>query len=110
MAELLRLAVLHHISPDYAGKLLAAFPKDIQGAIQFDQDLTVTKQSLAEPLSEREIEVLRLMAEGYKYKEIAERLMVSINTVRHHTRNVYGKLDVNNRTQAISRAKELNLL
>jgi LuxR family maltose regulon positive regulatory protein len=50
------------------------------------------------------------MAEGYKYKEIAERLVVSINTVRHHTRNVYGKLNVNSRTQAIGRAKELNLL
>jgi ATP/maltotriose-dependent transcriptional regulator MalT len=50
------------------------------------------------------------MAEGYKYKEIAERLVVSINTVRHHTRNVYGKLEVNNRAQAIGRAKELNLL
>jgi ATP/maltotriose-dependent transcriptional regulator MalT len=50
------------------------------------------------------------MAEGYKYQEIADRLVVSINTVRHHTRNVYDKLDANNRTQAISRAKELNLL
>jgi LuxR family maltose regulon positive regulatory protein len=65
---------------------------------------------LVEPLSQREIEVLRLMAEGYRYQEIAERLVVSINTVRHHTRNVYGKLDVNNRAQALSRAKELNLL
>jgi LuxR family maltose regulon positive regulatory protein len=71
---------------------------------------TVNTQILVEPLSEREIEVLRLMAEGYKYQEIAERLVVSINTVRHHTRNVYGKLDANNRTQAIGRAKELNLL
>ena len=67
-------------------------------------------QLLAELLSEREIEVLRLMAEGYKYQEIAESLFVSINTVRHHTRHVYGKLNVNNRTQAIGKAKELNLL
>jgi len=65
---------------------------------------------LVEPLSEREIEVLRLIAEGCKYKEIAERLVVSINTVRHHTRNLYGKLEVNNRTQAIGKAKDLNLL
>ena len=50
------------------------------------------------------------MAAGYKYSEIAARLVVSINTVRHHTRNIYGKLDANNRTQAIERAKELNLL
>jgi LuxR family maltose regulon positive regulatory protein len=110
MAELLLFAISQNIAPDYASKLLAAFPKDILGAVQIDKELTVNTQMLVEPLSEREIEVLRLMAEGHKYKEIAERLVVSINTVRHHTRNVYGKLDVNNRTQAIGRAKDLNLL
>ncbi|HEX6305132.1 MAG TPA: LuxR C-terminal-related transcriptional regulator [Anaerolineales bacterium] len=110
MGELLRLAISQKIAPDYASKLIAAFPNDLLGAVQYDKHLTVNGQSLVEPLSEREIEVLRLMAEGYKYKEIAESLVVSINTVRHHTRNVYGKLDVNNRTQAIGRAKELNLL
>jgi LuxR family maltose regulon positive regulatory protein len=110
MAELLRFAVSHHISPDYASKLLAAFPKDVLGAVPIDKERTANQQLLAEPLSEREIEVLRLIAEGWKYQEIAERLVVSINTVRHHTRHVYGKLNVNNRTQAIGRAKELNLL
>jgi ATP/maltotriose-dependent transcriptional regulator MalT len=110
MAELLRFAVSHNISPNYASKLLAAFPKDVLGEIAIKREPTIDTQGLAEPLSEREIEVLHLMAEGYKYKEIAERLVISINTVRHHTRNVYGKLDVNNRTQAIGRAKELNLL
>jgi LuxR family maltose regulon positive regulatory protein len=110
MAELLLLAISQNIAPIYASKLLADFPKDIQDAVQYDKILTVNKQSLIEPLSEREIDVLRLMAGGYKYQEIAERLVISINTVRHHTRNVYSKLDVNNRTQAIGRAKELNLL
>jgi LuxR family maltose regulon positive regulatory protein len=110
MAELLQFAISQNVAPNYISKLLADFAKDIHGAIQYNKDLTVNKQSLIEPLSEREIEVLRLMAEGYKYKEIAERLVVSINTVRHHTRNVYGKLDVNNRAQALGRAKELNLL
>jgi LuxR family maltose regulon positive regulatory protein len=110
MAELLLFAISKNVAPEYASKLLAAFPKNIYDAVQYDQDLTVYQQSLVEPLSEREIEVLRLMAEGCKYKEIADRLVVSINTVRHHTRNVYGKLDVNSRTQAIGRARELNLL
>ena len=110
MAELLRLAVSHRVSPDYAGKLLAAFPGHVQDAIPIDKERTAQAQLLAEPLSEREIEVLRLMAEGYKYQEIAARLVVSINTVRHHTRNVYGKLDANNRTQAIGKARALNLL
>jgi LuxR family maltose regulon positive regulatory protein len=110
MAELLGLAISQHISPAYASRLLAAFPKDVRSAVRIDRDRAVNKQILVEPLSEREIEVLRLMADGYKYQEIAERLVVSINTVRHHTRNVYAKLDANNRTQAIGRAKELNLL
>jgi LuxR family maltose regulon positive regulatory protein len=110
MAELLNLAISQDIAPDYAGRLLAAFPEDVLGVVPIDSKLSVNTQMLVEPLSQREMEVLCLMAEGYKYKEIAERLVVSINTVRHHTRNVYGKLDVNNRTQAIGRAKELNLL
>mgnify|MGYP000061167553 CR=1 FL=1 len=110
MAELLSLAIPQNIAPDYASKLLAAFPKYVLSAVPIDKALTINTQILVEPLSQREIEVLRLIAEGCKYKEIAERLVVSINTVRHHTKNVYGKLDVNNRTQAIGRAKELNLL
>jgi LuxR family maltose regulon positive regulatory protein len=110
MAELLGLAVSQNISPDYASKLLAAFPEDVRSAIPIDKERIVDKQFSVEPLSEREIEVLRLMAEGYKYQEIADRLVVSINTIRHHTRNVYDKLEANNRTQAISRAKELNVL
>jgi LuxR family transcriptional regulator, maltose regulon positive regulatory protein len=110
MAELLLFAITQNVPPGYASKLLAAFPKSVLSAIPIDKESIVNPQLLVEPLSEREIEVLRLMAEGYKYKEIAESLVVSINTVRHHTRNVYGKLDVNNRTQAIGRAKDLNLL
>jgi LuxR family maltose regulon positive regulatory protein len=110
MAELLCFAISHNIAPDYASKLLAAFPRDILGAVQYDKDLTANKQSLIEPLSEREIDVLRLIAEGYKYQEIAERLVVSINTVRHHNRNIFGKLNVNSRAKAIDRARELHLL
>ena len=110
MAALLQYAVSQNIAPRYASTLLADFHKDANDGVQYGKGLAAQRQSLIEPLSEREIEVLRLMAEGYKYQEIAERLVVSINTIRHHTRNVYGKLDANNRTQAIGRAKELNLL
>ena len=67
-------------------------------------------QPLVESLSERELEVLRLMATGLKYQEIAEELVVSVNTVRHHTRNIYGKLNVNSRAQAIARAQDLGIL
>jgi LuxR family maltose regulon positive regulatory protein len=67
-------------------------------------------QPLVCPLSERELDVLKLMATGLKYKEIAARLHISLNTVRHHVKNLYGKLDVNSRTRAVARAQELGLL
>ncbi len=65
---------------------------------------------LFEPLSARETEVLRLLAEGLTYAEIAERLVVSLNTVRFHVKEIYGKLGVNRRTQAVRQAQELGLL
>jgi LuxR family transcriptional regulator, maltose regulon positive regulatory protein len=109
MAELLQMAISQHIEPDYAEKLLAAFPDDIRAAMGVGR-IGAVSDMLVEQLSERELEVLQLMAEGYKYQEIGEQLVISVNTVRHHTRNIYSKLNVNNRAQAIARANELNLL
>jgi LuxR family maltose regulon positive regulatory protein len=63
-----------------------------------------------DPLSQRELEVLRLLATDLSGPELARHLVVSLNTVRTHTRNVYGKLGVNGRRAAVSRARELNLL
>ena len=60
--------------------------------------------------SEREIEVLQLIAEGLTNPEIASRLYLSLNTVKVHTRNIYGKLNVHNRAQAIARSQALGLL
>jgi ATP/maltotriose-dependent transcriptional regulator MalT len=62
-------------------------------------------QSLVDPLTEREMEILSLIATGLKNKEIAATLFVSVNTVHYHTKNLYSKLGVNSRTQAITRAK-----
>ncbi len=66
--------------------------------------------ALIDSLTDRELVVLRLMAEGLKYKEIAARLFISQNTVRFHVKAIYGKLNVNNRMQAIGRARQLLIL
>ena len=73
-------------------------------------DVVRPSSALVEPLSERELEVLRLIAEGCTNPEIAQRLFLALNTVKVHTRNIYGKLGVHRRTQAVARARELDLL
>jgi DNA-binding NarL/FixJ family response regulator len=65
---------------------------------------------LVEPLSERECEVVRLLAEGLSNRQIAGRLYLSIRTVKFHTGNIYGKLGVKRRTEAIAQARTLGLL
>jgi LuxR family maltose regulon positive regulatory protein len=68
------------------------------------------KQSLIEPLSERELEVLRLLESDLDGPEIGRQLTVSVATVRSHTRSIYAKLGVNSRRAAVRRAAELGLL
>ena len=63
-----------------------------------------------EPPSERELEVLRLVAAGLSNQAIAEQLVVTLSTVKKHINHLYGKLGVRTRTQALARARELNLL
>jgi LuxR family maltose regulon positive regulatory protein len=71
---------------------------------------TSSPQPLIEQLSERELEVLRLLRTDLKGPEIARELMVSLSTIRTHTQNIYAKLGVNDRRAAVRRAEELNLL
>ncbi|MFP4344414.1 MAG: LuxR C-terminal-related transcriptional regulator [Anaerolineales bacterium] len=87
----------------YVERLLRHFPAD-------SGDKQRTPEALIEPLSERELEVLDLLGEGLTYGEIAERLIVSINTVRYHIKGIYGKLGVNRQAHAVERARELGLL
>ena len=69
-----------------------------------------TQGDLIEPLTERELDVLRLICEGHSNQQIAAVLIVSINTIKKHTSNIYGKLGVRNRAQAVLRAREIGLI
>jgi LuxR family maltose regulon positive regulatory protein len=109
MARLLYEALSRGIAPDYTRRLLAAFPVT-ESAKAAPSNVLPPSDSLIEPLSERELEVLALLAEGLTNREIASRLYLAPNTVKAHTGNIYGKLDVHNRTQAVARARTLGLL
>jgi LuxR family maltose regulon positive regulatory protein len=109
MARLLYEALSRGIAPDYVRRLLAAFP--VAEPKQTDSLKTQTSRSdLIEPLSERELEVLQLIAKGLTNPEIASRLFLSLHTIKAHARNIYGKLGVHNRTQAVTRARALGVL
>ncbi|MCB0014253.1 MAG: hypothetical protein KDE34_20210 [Anaerolineales bacterium] len=92
----------------YIRKLLAAFPHHPAEAVASPS--VSTPQPLIEPLSERELEVLRLIAAGKSNKEIARLLVIAPGTVKKHLNNIYGKLGVHSRTQALVRANALELL
>jgi LuxR family maltose regulon positive regulatory protein len=103
MAALLREAATQGIAPEYVRRLLAAFSRPPAPP----RPLT---QPLIEPLSDRELEVLHLLVEGQTNQEIAHKLCVSVNTVKTHLKNIYGKLGVNNRREAIAKARKLDLV
>ena len=95
-------------SPAYLTHLLAAFPQTAHSP-RLPGSPSPTPD-LPEPLTEREREVLHLMAEGLTYQEAADRLIVSVNTVRYHVKSLYGKLGVEKRIAAIERARALGIL
>jgi LuxR family maltose regulon positive regulatory protein len=97
--------------PDYLDRLMAAFgqpPATSQSTTM--SHLPSAIGQMVEPLSERELEVLHLIAEGLANQEIAQRLFLSVPTVKWHTTHIYGKLGVQNRTQAVAQARVLGLL
>jgi LuxR family maltose regulon positive regulatory protein len=93
---------VRHIAPKFVDSLLSVFPQESVGAPR--------PSPLVEPLTGREREILRLIAAGRSNPEIAELLYLSLNTVKWHAKNLYGKLGVGNRVQAVARAEELHLL
>jgi len=129
MRSLLRLLIEKQSSnlgdrlSDYVDKLLAAFTQPVaapnmtapksaiidQKSGMIEPEVQPAKNRLVEPLSERELEVLRLLRSELSGPEIAQQLFVSLNTVRTHTKNIFHKLGVNNRRAAVRRAEELTL-
>lgn len=105
--DLLRHAVGKGIGGDYSRRLLAAFEPPRAGGVPVS---TGNAPGLAEALTAREIEILRLVAAGMRNQEIADHLVISLPTVKRHIANTYGKLGVRHRTEAVARANELNLL
>jgi LuxR family maltose regulon positive regulatory protein len=111
MGDLLERAVLEGVSVDYARSLLGAFesPAPIVTVSSIPGGPAPAVEGV-EPLSRRELDVLKYLATELTGPEIARELMVSLNTMRTHTKNIYAKLAVNNRRSAVRKARELNLV
>jgi LuxR family maltose regulon positive regulatory protein len=107
MSQLLYQAVARGVSAAYAGRLLAAFPVETSRIAPGGPD---ADRVTVEALSDREAEVLSLIAEGLSNAEIASCLFITLSTVKGHVANILGKLGVKNRTQAATRARGLGLL
>ncbi len=114
MARLLSAAAAMGLMQDYIGKLLAAFEAETRQredtAFRPPASPTAPAQPLIEPLSHREVEVLQLVAQGLSNQEISEQLFLALDTVKGHNRNIFSKLQVQRRTEAVARARELGLL
>jgi len=109
MARLLYRATERGIAADYVGRLLAAFATE---RLPFEATAKTTPAPfpLVEPLSDRELEVLALIADGLANREIAEQLYISLSTVKSHAASIYGKLGVHKRTEAVARAQAWGIL
>jgi LuxR family maltose regulon positive regulatory protein len=115
MGRLLKAAAERGIAPEYVGRLLVALQEETKDEGQRTKGApppVVHRRSSewVEPLSERELEVLRLLATRLSSTEMADHLVVSVHTVRSHIKNIYAKLDVHKRHEAVARGRDLGLL
>ena len=110
MAELLRRACASGTSGNYMSQLMAACDIESEWRTQSQGAEAISALALPEPISERELEILNLISQGISNREAAQHFVVATSTVKKHLENIYGKLGVHNRTQAVARAKELSLL
>jgi len=109
MARLLYEALSSGIEKQYVQNLLAAFPEAQPEKVGASQQI-IGDSEWIEPLSDRELEILQLIAEGFSRQEIASQLVLSLNTVKTHARNIFSKMGVNNQMQAVGKARGLGLL
>jgi LuxR family transcriptional regulator, maltose regulon positive regulatory protein len=98
--DLLRLAVAQGVAGGYARRVLSAFDRRAQ-PVSAPAGFGVA--GLAEPLTPREVEIMRLVAAGLRNQEIADQLVISLSTVKRHIANAYGKLGASHRTEAVAR-------
>lgn len=105
LAKAKQITETHTLTPNVTQDIQAA-----EATLQSTARNHPVQSSLIEPLSERELEVLRCIADGLSNKQIAEKLVIALGTVKAHTASIYGKLEVRSRTQAVARAQELNLI
>jgi LuxR family maltose regulon positive regulatory protein len=115
IAELLKMAAARGIEVEYVSKLLSALRKEHEdesqsGKLSLMPAASHLFQPLVEPLSDRELEVLDLLANGLSNKQIAKTLVISVGTVKKHLKNIYGKLGVHSRTEAVARGRDIDIL
>ena len=110
IVQLLSEARKKGMLPSYVAKVLAAFETQKQSKDKPSPAPALASELLLEPLSERELEVLRLIAQGLSNQDISKRLFRSLDTIKGYNRNIFGKLQVENRTEAVARARALGLL
>ena len=121
MADLLKRLHEQNVAVDYIKKLLGAFGDEEQVVVPYAADHQIASahqplrtstlsQPLVEPLTNRELDVLQLLAQRLSYKEIADKLHISIATVKSHIHNIYRKLNVNKRLAAVEKAKNIGML
>jgi LuxR family maltose regulon positive regulatory protein len=111
MAELLERMAPYDVRAEGGG--MRGYIQKLQTAFEgqnFFHPSSFSPQPLIEPLSQRELEILQLIDQGLSNREISERLFLALSTVKTHNRNIFGKLEVQRRTEAVSRARELGLL
>ncbi len=112
MFGLLKQIVRQNVASDYIGQILAAFREEERAVIPeaANRPITSDHQSLVEPLTHREFDVLELLSKRLSNKEIAAKLFISAETVKGHLQNIYQKLEVNKRREAVEKAKHLGIL